>query len=420
VASIDGMLEAVVIGAGHAGLVASQRLRAAGLEHVVLERGAVGESWRTQRWDSFVLNTATRMNGLPGGSLDGADPDGFEARDAWVARLEAYVREQCLPVRTQMTVRAVDPAERSFVVTVADAAPIRARNVIIASGMVNAPKVPPLAADLDGRIASLTTGAYRRPDQLASGAVLVVGSAQSGCQIAEDLLAAGRDVYVATGTVGRMPRRMRGRDSLVWLTETGWFDQRPSDLPDPAMTRAAQPMISGVGKRGHTVSLRSLAASGATLLGRLAGASGTRLHFAPDLAEHVRSADESSRRIRDHVDEHIARSGITAPPSEADPADEAWDPGAFDAPAELDLADRGITTVVFTTGFRADLSWLQVPGAVDDRGAPIHDEGRARIDGLWFLGWAWLRRRKSGIIWGAAEDSAHVVGQIVAAGRMSG
>jgi len=222
---------------------------------------------------------------------------------------------------------------------------------------------------------------------------------------------------VATGTVGRVPRRLRGRDSLVWLTETGWFDQRPSDLPDPAMMRAAQPMISGVGKRGHSVSLQSLAASGATLLGRLAGASGTRLHFAPDLTEHVRSADEWSRRIRAHVDEHITRSGITAPPSEADPADEACDPAAFDAPGELDLADRGITTVIFTTGFRADLSWLQVPGAVDTHGAPIHDEGRARIDGLWFLGWAWLRRRKSGIIWGAAEDSAHVVGRIVAEKR---
>ena len=416
-ASIRGMLDAVVIGAGHAGLVASHRLRAAGLEHVVLERGAVGESWRTQRWDSFVLNTATRMNGLPGGALDGADPDGFEGRDAWVARLEAYVREQGLPVRTHTTVTAVARDERGFVVAAAGAAPIRARHLIVASGMVTAPKVPPLAADLDGRLASLTTGAYRRPEQLAPGGVLVVGSAQSGCQIAEELLDAGRDVYLATGTVGRLPRRLRGRDSLLWLTETGWFDQRPSDLPDPAIMRAAQPMISGVGKRGHTVSLQSLAARGATLLGRLVGASGTRLRFAPDLAEHLRWADDWSRRIRAHVDEHIARSGLTAPSSESDPADEPCDPGAFHAPDELDLADRGITTVIFTTGFRADLSWLRVPGAVDDRGAPIQDEGRARIDGLWFLGWAWLRHRKSGIIWGAAEDSAHVVGQIVAGVR---
>ena len=411
------MLDAVVIGAGHAGLVASHRLLAAGLEHLVLERGDVGESWRTQRWDSFVLNTATRMNGLPGASLDAADPDGFEGRDAWVARLERYAREQRLPVRTRTAVTAVAPDARGFVVSAADAAPIRARHVIVASGMVNAPKVPPIAADLDGRIAHLTAGAYRRPEQLAAGAVLVVGSAQSGCQIAEELLDASRDVYLATGTVGRLPRRLRGRDSLVWLTETGWFDQRPSDLPDPATMRAAQPMISGVGTRGHTVSLQSLAARGATLLGRLVGASGTRLQLARDLPEHMRWADEWSRRLRDHVDDHIARSGITAPPSDPDPADEACDPEAFDAPGEIDVRERGITTVIFTTGFSADLSWLRVPGAVDDRGWPIHDEGRGRIDGLWFLGWAWLRRRKSGVIWGAAEDSAHVVAQIAAEKR---
>jgi putative flavoprotein involved in K+ transport len=414
------MLDAVVIGAGHAGLAASHRLREAGLEHVVLERGEVGETWRAQRWDSFTLNTPNRMNVLPGAVPDDADPDAFEARDAWIARLARYARDHALPVRTHATVTAVDRDGDAFVVSIAGGAPIRARNVIVASGMVNIPKVPAGAAGLDPRIARLSTGEYRAPDQLAPGAALVVGSAQSGCQIAEDLVDAGREVYLATGRVGRAPRRLRGRDTLLWLNEIGWFDQRRADLADPALARAAQPQISGVGPRGHTVSLQWLAARGVRLLGHLERVDGTRLSFASDLAEHLRAGDEGARRFRDDVDAHIARSGIVAPPSEPDSADAPCDPADFDAPAELDLVDRGITTVIFTTGFSADLSWLRVPGAVDERGAPIHDDGRPRVDGLWFVGWAWLRHRKSGIIWGAAEDSAYVVEQVaqnVARGR---
>jgi putative flavoprotein involved in K+ transport len=406
------MLDAVVIGAGHAGLAASYRLAEAGLDHVVLERGEVGETWRSQRWDSFTLNTPNRMNQLPGGTLDGADPDAFERRDAWIARLGRYARDHTLPVRSHTTVAAVDREGEGFVVSLSNGGPISARTVIVAAGMVNVPKVPAAAAGVDPRIARLSTGEYRAPDQLAPGAVLVVGSAQSGCQIAEDLLDAGREVYLATGTVGRVPRRLRGRDTLLWFTESGWFDQRRADLADPTEARAPQPQISGVGPRGHTISLQWLASRGATLLGHLELASGTRASFAPDLAEHIRVGDEGARRFRADVDAHIARAGIVAPPSEPDPADAPSDPAAFDAPAELDLLDRGITTIVFSTGFAADLSWLRVPGVVDRRGMPVHDETRAPVDGLWFLGWAWLRRRKSGIIWGAAEDSAHVVHEV--------
>jgi len=218
------------------------------------------------------------------------------------------------------------------------------------------PKVPSIARDLDRRIGRLTTGEYRRPEQLEPGGILVVGSAQSGCQIAEELVDAGREVSLATGNVGRTPRRMRGRDTLVWLTTSGWMDQRPADLPDPAMVRWAQPQISGVGPPGHTVSLQSLAARGVTLLGRLDGVAGTKMRFARDLAAHLRFGDETARRIRQHVDDHIARSGISAPASEADPADEpVADPDAFSGPNELDLSTRRITTVIFTTGFDADL-----------------------------------------------------------------
>lgn len=410
------MLDAVIIGAGHAGLAASKRLADAGLDHVVLERGDIGESWRSRRWDSFVLNTNNRMNALPGARDGGADPDAFEGRDAWVARLERYVGDHGLPVRTHTTVTGVDRSDGAFVVSVATGAPIRARNVIVASGMINEPKLPSIAASLDDRIDRLTAGSYRRPDQLRPGGVLVVGSAQSGVQIVEDLLDAGREVYVATGKVGRVPRRMRGRDALEMLVQTGWMEQRPIDLADPAMMRMRQPQISGVGPRGHTVSLQSLAARGATLLGRLEGIDGTSCWFGSDLAAHVRFADEFSARIRAQIDAHIAKAGLDAPPSDPDPADmPVNDPDVFIGEAALDLLDRRITSVIFATGFTTDLSWLHVP-AVDEHGAPVHDEGRSPVNGVWFLGLSWMRKRKSAIIYGAAEDSAHIVDQIVRRG----
>src|SRR5258708_7706460 len=192
------MLDGVVIGAGPAGLVGSKRLADAGLDHVVLERGEIGDSWRSRRWDSFVLNTNNRINVLPGARDDGADPDAFEGRDAWVARLERYVRDCALPVRTHVSVASVGKDDGAFVITTKTGAPIHARNVIVASGIVNEAPVPPMAAALDRRIVRLTAATYRRPDQLPRGGVLVVGSAQSGVQIVEDLLEAGREVHLAT------------------------------------------------------------------------------------------------------------------------------------------------------------------------------------------------------------------------------
>ena len=408
-------LEALVIGAGHAGLAMSKRLTDAGIEHIVLERGEIGETWRTQRWDSFKLNTPNALNRLPGGH-EHARPDEFLGRDAWVAELEAYARTRSLPVRTHANVTRVTAAADGFDVTIGSDDIVRARSVIVASGIANSKKLPAAAAGIDRRTMVLTTGNYRQPSQLPPGAVLVVGSAQSGCQIAEDLLDAGREVYLATGKVGRAPRRLRGRDTLVWLAESGWMAQRREDLLDPAATRAAQPQISGVGPRGHTVSLQSLARRGVTLLGHLESADGTRLRFGDDLAEHVRLGDEGSATIRQHVDDYIARSGIEAPASERDPADEPADAESFHAPTELDLADRGIRAVVFSTGFGTDYSWLRLP-VVGPDGSIAHREGRAAVDGIYFVGLLWMRVRRSAIIAGAMDDSAHVAAQVAARSR---
>jgi putative flavoprotein involved in K+ transport len=404
-------LDAVVIGAGHAGLAVSRRLVDAGVEHVVLERGAVGESWRSQRWDSFRLNTPSLLNRLPGGPA-AADPDEFIGRDAWVAELDAYARS--LPVRTKANVTSVTAdGNGGFLVTIADEQAVRTRSIVVASGIANMRKPPAAATGIDRRIEVLTTGTYRSSSQLAPGAVLVIGSAQSGCQIAEDLIDAGRQVYLATGTVGRAPRRLRGRDTLAWLAESGWMTQRPTDLADPALMRAAQPQISGVGVRGHTVSLQWLARRGVTLFGHLESADGTRLRFSDDLAKNVRWGDEGAAKIRQHVDDYLARRGIDAPASEPDPADEPANAAGFQAPTELDLADRNVRSVIFSTGFAADYSWLRLPTAVAN-GSVAHQEGRGVVEGLWFVGLLWMRMRRSAIIFGAMDDSAHIAAQVSA------
>jgi putative flavoprotein involved in K+ transport len=400
------VLDAVVVGAGHAGLAASCRLVQAGLDHVVLERGEVGETWRSQRWDSFALNTGNWMNGLPGSPYAGDAPDGFALMPEWIGYLERYAREHSLPVRTRTAVTEVrSDGEHSFSVSTSVGETLTTRNVIVASGAQNVPKVPAAGREIDRSIHVLTTADYRRPDQLAPGAVLIVGSAQSGCQIAEDLLDASRDVLLATGACGRTPGRMHGRDVLRWLDESGWFDERPSDLPDPAMVRWAQPQISGTGPLGHTVSYQSLAARAVTLLGHFEGASGTRLRFVDDLPDQIRLADRRAAGIRKLVDDHIARSGISAPPSEPDPADEpVADPSRYAGPTEVDVRDRGIGTVIFSTGFTGDFSWLRVP-ALDARGQPVHTEGRSPVEGVRFSGLPWMRVRKSAIICGASADS---------------
>ena len=409
-------LDAVVIGAGHAGLAVSRRLVDAGIEHVVLERGEIAETWRTQRWDSFRLNTPNAMNRLPGGPAT-SDPDAFLGRDAWIAELEAYARLGALPVRTHAHVTSVtvDP-NGDFALALDGGDTVRARSVVVAAGVVNVDKRPRAAASIDRRIEIHTTATYRRPDQLPPGAVLVVGSAQSGGQIVEDLLDAGREVYLSTSRVGRFPRRLRGRDMLMWLCETGWMTRRPKDLADPSMMRVAQPLISGLGPRGHTISLQSLARRGVTLLGHLESADGQRLRFADDLEQHLRSGDESSAEMHKHVDDHIARAGIAAPATDPDPDDEPVDATRFRAPIEIDLADRGIRAVIFSTGFRADHSWLRVPVLGAD-GSLIHDEGRAPVEGLFFVGVLWMRMRKSGIILGAMEDSAHIASQVALRSR---
>lgn len=405
------MIEAIIVGAGQCGLAASWHLKRRGLEHVVLERGRIGETWRSQRWDSFTLNTPTWFNRLPGEPPDLAPRDAFLQRDDWIDHLQTYAVDQGLPVRTSTAVTSVRPGYRAgtFLVSTAGADagdPIETRHVIVASGAQIVPKLPPLAAALPSWIHQLHSADYRSPAALGGGGVLVVGSAQSGVQITEDLLEAGRAVSLCTSLVGRWRRRQRGRDTLEWLTEAGFYDQTPDQLPDPSPRFAPIPQISGVGRLGHTVSLQSLESRGVRLLGRPIGIDGDRLLLDDSLGANIAHADRISAELIALVESLIRDAGLPLPPLEPDPADEPHpDPASVHGPEAFDLDANGISTVIWATGFDGDFSFVDGLD-LDERGVPSHDRGAALIPGIHFLGLRWMTTRKSALICGADADAA--------------
>ena len=403
---MEEVLPAVVLGAGQAGLATSYGLRERDIPHVVLERGRIGESWLNQRWDTFRLNTPSWSNGLPGMPFPG-DPDAFETAAAFVSLLERYRQTFDLPVRTGAAVAAVDREnDGQFYVRTASGDGIRTRHLVIATGIQNKPLVPAVSADLPPALLQLHSADYRTPAALPPGAVLVVGGAQTGCQIAEDLLEAGRHVYMATSRIGRVRRRYRGQDIVHWLFDTGFFDTPPEKLPDPMMRFARQPQTSGVAG-GRTVSYQQLARQGATLLGRLRGASGATLLFDQNREENIAFADRISVQLREMIDAYIEKQGIAAPAAEPDPA-EAPEPSlSGPGPASLDVASAGITSLIWCTGFGGDFSWLHLP-AFDDEGFARQKRGIGETEGLYFVGFPWISRRKSGIIAGVGEDATHV------------
>ena len=327
------MTDCVVVGAGPAGLAASVALGERGIQHLVLERDRVAASWRAQRWDSFRLNTPGWMNSLLGG----------QARDAYATGREVAQRLEELaagrPVCEGVRVAGLAPRGDGWAVA-SDDGELSARAVVVATGDQNRPRVPALGRRLPGRVAQLHTADYRGPGQLPDGAVLVVGSAQSGCQIAQDLLAGGRRVILATSRVGRLPWRHRGRDSVDWLVEAGFFDQRPRDLPDPSVMDDAQPIVAS---GGRSLSLPALARAGATLVGRPVAVEGDRVGFDDSLAANVAAGDGFAARVRTMVDELIDRRGLDAPPAEPDEHDA---PPDLDPPASLDLRTEAVGSVV--------------------------------------------------------------------------
>ncbi|WP_309486559.1 NAD(P)/FAD-dependent oxidoreductase [Sinorhizobium sp. 8-89] len=403
------VLDAVVIGAGWAGLGVSYWLARRGLRHSVLERGRVGEIWRTQRWDSFRMNTPNVQTVMPGDRYDGPDPFGALTRDQFVALLEDFARRNALPIEPDTAVNELTRENGAYRLTTSRGT-LLARNVIVASGSLNCPVRPVWAAALPTVLNQIDASGYRSAADLPDGAVLVVGSGQSGAQIAEELAEAGRTVFLATSRVGRFPRRYRGRDIMVWLLECGFLDVRREEV----IRLAGRIPPRGVVGPMHTISLQSLSAQGVVLLGRLTGVeNGVRLSFADDLEANVRFADEASDNIKRHIDEYISRAGIDAPVSTPDPAETVAMRQPNLTTGSLDLSGSGITTVVWCTGFKGDFSWIRLSGALDSVGQPVHDDGVAALPGLYFAGLDFASTRKSGIILSIVEEAPRLVEHIV-------
>ena len=401
-------VDAVVVGAGQAGLAVSYYLRSLGIEHVVLERGSVGESWRSARWDSFTLVTPNWMTRLPGYTLAEGTGADFISRDAVVGLLERFAAG--LPVAEHVNVLSVRHDGGSYLVST-PAREFSARAVVIAGGGQRVPVIPALAERLATGLHQCDAAHYRNPAALPPGAVLVVGSGQSGAQIAEELAAAGREVLLATSRVGRVPRRYRERDAHEWSVELGLYDQATASVTDPAAFREANPMLSGA-RGGHTLALQQLARGGVRLLGRLADAEDTKLTFAPNLAENMRYADQRAAAFRRAVDSYVAGAGIVAAPPDTDPAEMPL-PAIPDGPLTLDVQAERISTVVWCTGFGPDTTWVNVPILRAD-GFPVHTLGLTACPGLYVAGYPWLSSRGSGILYGVAADAARIAQHIAA------
>jgi putative flavoprotein involved in K+ transport len=395
------MAEVIVVGAGQAGLAVSHELTQAGVEHVVLERGRVGETWRG-RWDNFCLVTPNWSCQLPGHHYDGDDPDGFMLRDEIVDYLERYAAGA--PVRERVAVTSLEPADGGLRLETS-AGPLAAKKVALATGAFQRPHRMAASATLPADLLQLDVEDYRHPAELPAGAVLVVGSGQSGCQIAEELHEAGRDVFVSCGRAMWSPRRIGDRDLVWWLQATGDLDDLVGSLPSPEARLLGNVQATGH-RGGHDLHYRTLRKAGVTLLGRFAGAEGRRARFAPDLAESVAWADERHSQFMDRIRRVVAEHGL--PPVDT-PEPEPFDP---DAPEELDLS--GFGAVLFAGGFRPDYaSWVGCPGAFDELGFPVHEEGESTVaPGLYFVGVHWLRKRKSSALIGVGEDAAIVAGRI--------
>ena len=393
----------VVVGGGQAGLAVSHELAALGVEHVVLERGRVGQTWR-DRWDSFCLVTPNWSVQLPGGAYVGDDPDGFMPRDDIVRHLEAYAASFGAPVRECVAVTSLESAAHGrFTLSTTDGV-LQADRVVLTTGAYQRPYRPPAAATLPASLFQTDAEGYRNERVLPPGKVLVVGSGQTGCQLAEELREAGREVFLACGRAPWCSRRVGDRDVFYWAIETGSLDETLADLPSPAARLAANMQGTGHGG-GHDLHYRVLQEIGVTLVGHCLGVEDGRARFARDLGASVAFGDARYRDTRDKIAKVCAARGIASP--------EMPDPPPFDAraPETVDLA--GFGAVIFTSGFRPDYSsWVRLD-AFDEIGFPIHKDGASTVvPGLYFCGVHFLRKRKSSLLVGVGEDASIIARNI--------
>jgi putative flavoprotein involved in K+ transport len=401
-----------VIGGGQAGLSMSWYLRRRGVDHVVIERDRVGHEWRDRRWDSFCLVTPNWQCQLPGFGYPGDDPDGFMAGPDIVDYLEKYAAGFDPPLAEGVSVDRLRRTQGGVFELVTSAGTCTADQVVVATGPYHGPAVPRIAERLPAAIAQLHSSQYRNPAQLADGAVLIVGTGQSGCQIAEDLHLEGRQVHLAVGSAPRAARRYRGRDTLAWLDEMGHYAKGIDKFGDADAVRLRANHYMTGRDGGHDLDLRVFATEGMRLHGRLRSIEGTALSFGADLATNLDNADAVAEGIKNAIDGYIAAAGIDAPTGERYVP--GWQPAG--GAETIDLVAAGITTVVWSTGFFRDHRWIEVP-IFDGRGYPTHERGVTSCPGLYFLGLPWQYTWGSGRFAGVARDAGYLIDRITAARR---
>jgi putative flavoprotein involved in K+ transport len=407
---MDASIETVIVGGGQAGLAVGHLLAQARREHLILERGAVAQAWRAERWDAFRLVTPNGMCDLPGLRYDGDRPDGFMSRAEIVARFERYVSCTRLPLRLGVEVkRLLANGERNFTVDT-DVGRLAARNVVVATGPFQVPVRPCWHADLVADVIQVPSQRYRNPGELPDGAVLVVGSGQSGVQIAEELVTAGRHTFLSVGTRGWLPRRYLGRDIVEWYVDMGLMDTTIDEFSSLAAARSSGfSQLSGDEGRGHDTNVHTLAAAGVHLLGRAVGGERHRVALR-GRAENIRRADEFAARARARIDDYAAPTGNRQPDIEPWPVYPRVD---GDGPAEIDLRAEGVRSVVWAVGYRVAFDWIVVP-VFDADGYPRHRRGVTDVPGLFFAGLEWLHRRRSALLLAGEEDARHIVSAILA------
>lgn len=399
-------IEVLVVGAGQAGVAMSEHLSNGGVPHLVLERSRIAERWRSERWDSLVANGPAWHDRFPGLELDN-DPNAFASKEQVADYFVAYAEKIAAPIQCGVEVRSVTKNARrpGFCVETSDGI-FNTRYVVAATGPFQRPVIPTLVPG-DAGLTQIHSSSYRNPRQLPDGAVLVVGAGSSGVQIAEEIQKSGQPVYLSVGPHDRPPRQYRGRDFVWWLGVLGKWEASTPPLGAEHVTIA----VSGA-NGGHTVDFRSLAASGITLVGRTNSCEDGIVRFASDLATNIANGDANYLSLLAEADGYISRNGLDLP-EEPQAHILAPSPDSVTKPLfELDLADAGVTSIVWATGFALDFSWLNVD-AFDGRGRPKHQRGVSSEPGVYFLGLPWQSRRGSSFIWGVWHDAKYLADHIL-------
>jgi len=405
-------IDAVVVGGGQAGLAISYYLKLEGREHVVLERAsAVANAWRNQRWDSFTLVTPNFQVRMPGAEYNGNDPYGFMTLAEVVKYFDDYVERFGLPMRCGVEVFNVEKIVERYLVRTSDG-DYEADNVVIATGLYQSPKIPKFSERIPSEILQIHSMGYKNPSSLPNGAVLVIGTGQSGAQIAEELYQSGRKVFLSIGSAGRVPRRYRGRDINDWFTQMGMFETDVEQLKSPQDKFTPHPQISGK-NGGESLNLHQFARDGVVLLGHVRDARNGHLIIAPDLKETLARVDQVEIDALKAVDDYIIRTGLNAPPEDIPQLRDGYEQEVI---TELDLRACEISAVVWATGYSFDFDLVKVP-VVDADGYPVQKRGVTGYSGLYFLGMPWLHSRKSGILFGVGDDAAYLAAHIAARER---